>query len=267
MSFPAIYHTTTTPGNSNFPLFNKKVGDFLWHAEEVAQALHNPTSPAGGPSGGTAQHVTNIGKVKIGNSYKGLFFNCFNTSNNTRGNRRSDDEMDPMTRVLIFALSAVVGGYALYKMGQWYHQAREAQEELDDLRRFAKELKPIKNTYPLNSHIQEISQVIDREKQIFLRIKQRSIVNLCITVSVVAAASFAILGALANSIPLVIIGAAIIVISGGGLLLKWGFEHHDRRPGKDAQAIQSAIAILKGATIPEQGVAPIQYPNLQFQFA
>lgn len=259
--FPQIYRTANDKFNPEFPLFKEQIGNRASHASQISKDILGvaPAVGAAGVAGAAAipHTVTNIGKIKIGNTYKVFAWNSFNTTN-IGSNRRNED--DTAGRVLLFILGSVITGLALYKLGEWWHNAQSAQEELEDLRAFNSSIKNDIRLFPNNTHLKKLDEINKAEKRIFTNVKTNAQRNLALTVAAAVAGTFLALGAVVAVPEIIIAGAILGFVTGGAALLKLGFKHNDKAPARDAKIIRDAVDVLKKATVPEQGLAQMPAP-------
>lgn len=250
-------------------IFNDKVDEFLNKASSVAKDILGPDAPQGGVA-----HVpaapTQIGKVKtthfhFGNTYNGIFMsggNTYVTHNHNNNNKKKEDEVNPVIRVLVGIAAAVVGGIAMYTIGQTINHIRDASDELKDVKTFNKDLKKYDIKYTGNKHIESLKKVTSAQQAVFSRIRTNAIWKLALTISLAAAAAFGLAGALVGSAPLIIAGVGVGALVAAGMLLKWGLDSTNKRHVKDAKEIQDTVKELKAETQPiwHQHVVQQQQP-------
>ena len=133
-------------------------------------------------------------------------------------------EMNPSDRLLIVFISGIAlcaGSYLLGKNSGDYSAAQDGLRAVDDFKRDV-----IPSLYPVEHDA--LTEVAEAREKIFLHIKSQARWRLAITVSMLAAGTLGLAGAITASIPLVTAGAAI----GGATLLvqlfRWGLASTDR---------------------------------------
>lgn len=154
-------------------------------------------------------------------------------------------------RILVGIAAAILGGFAIYKVGQIINHIRGAGEELEENKQFQGRIRDW--NYGLmdagqgdNAAIRAMKTISEKRHSIFSRIKENAVLNLIIAISTVATAIFAIAGAVIGSWALLGLGLVSGLAVAGSFLFKMGYASSDKRDLKDAQVIKEQLDLLKG---------------------
>lgn len=170
------------------------------------------------------------------------------------GRHARRDEKNPSDglRMLAGIAGAVLGGYAIYKVGQTINHIRDAGQEINENTEFKTRLdnwgQRLFQIGDLNNpSLQSLQVISDKRDSIFSRIKHNAVLNLIIAISMVVAAVFLLAGAIAGVGALMGIGLTFALITGAGFLFKIGFMSSDKRDVEDATVIKHEIGVLTGS--------------------
>ena len=146
-------------------------------------------------------------------------------------------------RFVIGIAAAVLGGYAIFKMGEGINRRREASEELRDNWEFKSKFRVISHLFPTFPHLDDIKQIAEIKQRIFSRIKADASCHMALMVSLAVASTLALIGAVAASGGLMLAGTSIGVAAGVVLLCK-SFDGSARRQIQDARLIRRHLTAL-----------------------
>lgn len=154
-------------------------------------------------------------------------------------------------RIIVGIASALLGGWAIYKVGQTLNHISSAGDELKENSEFQGRIREwnyrlIEAGQENNPGIKAMKVISEKRHSIFSRIKENAVLNLIIAVGAVAAAIFGLAGSVIGSFALLGLALASGVAIGGALLFKLGYASSDQSDIKDAQAIREQLAVLKG---------------------
>ena len=237
------------PYNATYPLFNERIGDFLKHAEEVANdVLGNPLDHRDS----APRSITKIGNIQFGSNYYG--WNMGNTVVvNTRRERTVREERekrkkkdDSTLRIIAATFGLAITGFAMYKIPQWWNNSRYAKVESNELWKFKDSFQPLYLVNENHHHIQKIWDIAVKEKEIFDQIRSNANKKIALMVSGVAGATILILGAI-TAPSWISLGVGVVVLTGFASIWVWATESSDRIFQEKAKEIRKALDILQGA--------------------
>jgi len=216
------------------------------HLPEARECTASYSAPAPATATGLGPAV-NI--ISLGGGFGGRTVEHHHHHYGT-GERRDDKKMDDGSRVLIGILAAVVMAVGSFFIGRIITQRSEASENLDLSREFRKDLEVYRNNAPGNDHLAKINKVSKACKRMSARNKNSATWSLALRVGLVAGAALALLGVVVIAPEVLLLGGALGLGSGCGLLGKLGIEWGDHKNKKDAEAIIKQIDELEGLQRP-----------------
>lgn len=175
------------------------------------------------------------------------------------GRRPADDgKPGDALRWIAGIASAVIGGYAIYKVGQTINHLRDTGDEIKDNYVVKEKISAMKHEWRTgnarmpghgneNKYLQSLERIAEKRESIFRRIRGNAQTNLLIMICLVATAVFGVLGAVFASYPLM--GGALLfgLATGAAFLFKLGYASSDKSDEKDATVIKQEIDTLKGS--------------------
>lgn len=142
-------------------------------------------------------------------------------------------------RAILGIAAAAIGGVGIFYLGQSIQQLTTVKRELDDIRDF--ENFAYKDTTLSIEDKNYYMRIAECKKAIFTRIRGNAIANLILTIGIVVAAAFALIGAIINLPALMITGAVLGAVAGGAIILKWGINYGDDVELRQAKSLETAL--------------------------
>ncbi len=255
---PGIYH----PADQNATtIYSKSVEKFLSKAKTDASDILTPLTKEDEERGTKASGLSSIKKIRIGNSYSGVFIGSHNhTSYGSHGKNNNN----AATRATIAVIAVGILLFVSHKIGTCITKVRAAHKELKKINKIKSEISSIKKgmksecdgAMPQNAHIQSIEKVIKAEKSIFMGHKNSALASLALSVALAAGCIIAIvgvaIGATLAATATVLAVSNITMATGSilglaaicGMLLKWGLESDDKKDITKAETIKKKVVEL-----------------------
>ena len=243
------YPPSVPPGSQ----VNNDVDDYLVSAAQLAKQILTPEAC------GYTQDNRSMGRVKIKHYHMWtpapviIAQPAYPYGGNPYGRRDPRNEKNPSDGLRAFAgiAGAILGGYAIYKVGQTLNHLRDAGAEIENNKQFQYRVSDWKRQLTNlgqggNRNLQALEIISEKRDAIFSRIRGNAFNKLIIAISMVASAVFLIAGAIVGSVPLLALGLTFTLITGAGFLFKLGSMSSDKRDAQDAIIIQREIVGLKG---------------------
>ncbi|MEX1013086.1 MAG: hypothetical protein WD595_03555 [Waddliaceae bacterium] len=165
---------------------------------------------------------------------------------------KKKDDNSAAIRIIVGLAATVIGGYAIYKLGEGGRRIIDTGEEIQEIAGRKAELSNRMNCYG-NDNVDlnrapafraQVLNILGAHSRIFKRTRQNALIDIAITVGVVAGAVLAIAWAVTPIGAIGITALALFMISGGATLFKLGFSDSEKRNRVDAERIQSEIKRL-----------------------
>lgn len=230
-STPSIYASQNEPINNDYPLFKTEIADFCEEVNDTAQAVINKSG-----------HISVndfIPKIKFS------IFGIFSGSSN-QGDDKDSDKMDGPGRAMAIIAGGIVAGIASFVFGSFYSDYQEAALRLEDcesMRMQFPDVWQIRN----DGNVKDVKFIIDAEIKAAESQRRSAIINMALTVSVIATGVMLVVAGVFAYIPLAI-GAAVFGISVCVFALaKFGMNYFDKKSVRQAKAVVAAIERLKEA--------------------
>ncbi|CRX39394.1 hypothetical protein [Estrella lausannensis] len=255
-----VYPTPNTPQKT----VDVEVNQYLAKSAQLAKQILAPSEC------GYTQENRNIGRVQV-NNYNFGSPSCmpmmiplhtapvyhvhtaphYHVHHNPQHARQEKEGPSDGLRWIVGLAAAVMGGFAIYKVGQIINHIRAAGEELDENRQFQGRIRDwnyslIAQGQGDSAALRALKTISEKRQSIFSRIKENAVLNLIIAISTVATAIFAIAGAVVGSWALLGLGLASGLAVAGSFLFKIGYASSDKNDVKDAQVLKEQIDLLKG---------------------
>lgn len=165
------------------------------------------------------------------------------------GRKEDEDKPSGALRILVGLCSAILGGFAIFHVGSALNHLDETGQEIAYNKKYSSDLSYIEATDltgQAGPYVDNLKKIAEKRDSIFSRIKTNAVFKLMLTSALVAAAAFALIGAIFASYPFMGAGLLVGLAAGGVFLFKLGYGWNDKKDSEDAQAIKQAVENIKG---------------------
>lgn len=161
-------------------------------------------------------------------------------------NGSSREEIDEK-RVAVGIGGIILGALGILTMGKSINQIRQANQELKKIHRFKIEHldlweKIIRmdcgGMIPAHSHFQTILELEKARSHLYKGYRNRALISLILSVSLVGSAAVALAGAIFASGPLMLVGTVSALVIGAGMLLNWSIQSYSNQEENDAKRMK-----------------------------
>ena len=231
---PSVYALQNDPANPHYPIFKSEVATFCDEVNDAAQRVINRST-----------HFTIndfIPKLKF------RFFGAF-SSTTINGERRDSDEMDGAGRAFSVVAGGLVAAVASFVFGSFYNDYQEACIRLERCENFRENFPEVWQIHH-HEHIKDIKLVADSEEKIAKAEKRSAMINMALTIGVIAAGAILIVAGLFASIPLALGAVVLMVTICIVAMAKFGMNFFDKMPARRCTTVEAAINRLKAARDP-----------------
>lgn len=209
---------------------------------------------------GSVQDGRRMGHVHVTNYNFGTPFSLFTPAIQTvhhvhhypqgqYGRKEDEDKPSSGLRILVGLGAAILGGFAIFHVGNALSHLDETSKEIAYNKKYSSDLSYVEATDltgQAGPYVDNLKKIAEKRDSIFSRIKTNAVYKLVLTTVAVAAAAFALIGAIFASYSSMGIGLLLGLAAGGVFLFKLGYGWNDKKDSEDAQAIKQAVENIKG---------------------
>lgn len=157
--------------------------------------------------------------------------------------KRERDRDGAIALGIVFTIVALVTSYFL---GQDWGRSSDASEKVEEVDHLRDRLwsRARYETTP-EPHLPAVDDALLRTRKIFAREHTDAVTGLALKTSLVASSAIGLAGCVAMSGPLMVVGGAAAIVTGAGMLIRWGASRVETKNYSDAVAVHNEVQQLQ----------------------